>query len=529
MKRIAATAPGLLGLPSNPESKALKPVEAAPASMAARILAIDQGTTGTAAFVFDERLRVRGHSDKEFPQRFPKPGWVEHDAEDIWACTRAVARAALRAADAKAKDLAAVGITNQRETVVAWDARTGKPLTRAIVWQDRRTAARCDELRAQGREAWVRERTGLVTDPYFSATKMEWMLQHVPAVQRAAKAGTLRLGTVDSFLVWRLTGGQVHATEPGNASRTMLYDLDRRGWSDELLSLFGVPREALPEVRRSAGDFGTTAKEALGAEVPIAGVAGDQQAALFGQACHRPGDAKNTYGTGSFLLMNTGSKRPASERLLATVAWDVGGEVEYALEGSIFTTGASVQWLRDGLGIVKQASETERIAKSVPDAGGVRFLPALAGLGAPHWDPHARGMLVGLTRGTTRAHVVRAVLEATAHRSAEVARAMVEDSGVPIRALRVDGGGSMNGFLMQLQADLLGVPVERPKVSETTALGAASLAALGAGVFASRDEIARRWALAKRWEPGMPADERGRRTREWTRFVEAARALGPAV
>ena len=493
--------------------------------MAPRILAIDQGTTGTAAFVFDRRMRVLGTGDKEFPQHFPKPGWVEHDPEEIWDCTRAVVKKALKAAETKPKDLAAVGITNQRETAVAWDARTGKPLTRAIVWQDRRTAPRCEQLRKEGREAWLKDRTGLVTDPYFSATKMEWMLRNAPAVQRAAKAGTLRFGTVDTFLVWRLTGGASYVTEPSNASRTLLYDLDRRDWSDELLALFGVPREALPEIRPSSGDLGTTSREALGAEVPIAGVAGDQQAALFGQACHSPGNAKNTYGTGSFLLMNTGEKRPASQRLLTTVAWDVGGRVEYAMEGAIFTTGASVQWLRDGLGLIRKASDTEEVARSVPDTGGVRFLPALAGLAAPHWDAEARGTFTGLTRGTTKAHLVRAVLEATAHRSAEVLRAMERDSGVQVRTLRVDGGGSMNGFLMQLQADLLGVPVERPRVSETTALGAASLAALGAGVFRSRDEVAKTWALDKRYKPKSTPEARDAQAREWEAFVEKARAL----
>ena len=493
--------------------------------MAPRILAIDQGTTGTAAFVFDAKLRVKGHGDKEFPQHFPKPGWVEHDPEEIWACTQAVARKALRAAKAKPKDLAAVGITNQRETVVAWDARSGKPLARAIVWQDRRTAARCEALKAEGREAWVKDRTGLVLDPYFSATKMEWMLQNVPSVQRAAKDGRLRFGTVDSFLVWRLSGGAAHVTDPSNASRTLLYDLDRRDWSDELLALFGVPREALPTVGPSSGPIATATADVLGAEVPVAGVAGDQQSALFGQACFAPGDAKNTYGTGSFVLMNTGDKRPASTRLLGTVAWDVGGRVEYALEGSIFTTGASVQWLRDGLGLVRKAADTEPLARSVPDSGGVRFLPALAGLGAPHWDPEARGAFTGLTRGTTKAHLVRAVLEATAHRSAEVVRAMEQDSGVRIRTLRVDGGGSMNGFLMRLQADLVGVPVERPKVSETTALGAASLAALGAGLFPSRDAITKVWALDKRFTPKADEAWRAREADAWARFVAAARGL----
>ena len=491
--------------------------------MPRRLLALDQGTTGSAALVFDERLRVKAHADQEFKQHFPRPGWVEHDAEDIWRTTLAVARKALRAAKAKKPD--AVGITNQRETVVAWDARTSKPLCRAIVWQDRRTADRCDALRRDGREAWLRDRTGLVTDPYFSATKMEWMLRNVPKVQQAAKAGTLRFGTIDSWLVWRLTGGATHATDASNASRTLLYDLDRRDWSPELLELFGVPREALPDVVSSSGPVGLTSVETLGAEVPITGMAGDQQAALFGQACFAPGEAKNTYGTGSFLLMNTGEKRPASPRLLATVAWEAGGRVEYALEGGIFTTGASVQWLRDGLGLVKKAADTERLARSVKDTAGVRFLPALAGLGAPHWDAHARGAFVGLTRGATTAHLVRAVLEATAYRSAEVAQAMEEDSGVKLRTLRVDGGGSMNGFLMQFQADLLGVPVERPRVSETTALGAACLAGLGAGVFRSRDDVRKAWALSKRFTPRMPEEDRSMRRAEWAAFVRGARSL----
>lgn len=489
----------------------------------ARILALDQGTTGSAAFVLDEKLRVKGTADKEFAQHFPKPGWVEHDAEDIWRTTVRVARAALRTA--RATRPSCVGITNQRETAVAWDARTSRPLARAIVWQDRRTASRCDQLRKEGREAWIRERTGLVTDPYFSATKMEWLLQNSSKVQKAAKDGTLRLGTIDSWLVWNLTAGSTHATDASNASRTLLYDLDRHEWSDELLELFGVPREALPDVVSNAGPIGLTAKEALGMEVPITGMAGDQQSALFGQACFDAGDAKNTYGTGSFLLMNTGEKRPSSKRLLATVAWETGGRVEYALEGSIFTTGASVQWLRDQLRFFKKAEESEALAKSVPDSGGVRFLPALAGLGAPHWDAEARGTFAGITRGTTPAHMARAVLEATAHRSAEVAAAMEEDSGVKLRTLRVDGGGSMNALLMQTQADLLGVPVERPKVSEATALGAACLAGLGAGVFRSRDDVRKAWALGKRFTPKIDEDERRRRNAEWSAFVEKARAL----
>lgn len=493
--------------------------------MPARILALDQGTTGSAAMVFDDRSQVKAVADREFPQHFPKPGWVEHDADEIWQTTLAVAKAAMRKARLKAGELAAIGITNQRETVVAWDTKTGRPLHRAIVWQDRRTAARCEHLRAEGQEKWVRERTGLVLDPYFSATKMAWLLEHAPKVRKAADAGRLQFGTIDAFLVHRLTGGHATRTDPSNACRTLLYDLAKRDWSDELLELFGVPRDALPEIGPSSGDIATTDGTVLGAEIPIAGMAGDQQAALFGQACHKAGEAKNTYGTGSFLLMNTADKRAKSERLLTSVAWDVGGRVEYCLEGSIFTTGASVQWLRDGLGLIKKASETEKLATSVPDTGGVRFLPALAGLGAPHWDADARGAFVGLTRGTTRAHLVRAVLEATAHRTVEVADAMQTDSGVKLRALRVDGGGSMNGFMMQLQADLLGVPVQRPRVSETTALGAASLAALGAGVFASRKEVADAWTLDAEFKPAMKTSERTQRKSDWARFVQKARAF----
>jgi glycerol kinase len=504
-----------------------------------RILAVDQGTTGTAAFVFDERLRIRGAADQEFRQRFPRPGWVEHDAEEIWRTAQTVvARAKAKAGARGRSGVDAIGITNQRETVVAWDARSGKPLTRAIVWQDRRTADRCSSLEAEGLDGFLRDRTGLVTDPYFSATKMEWMLRNVPKVRRAEESGTLRFGTIDSWLVWKLTEGEAHVTDASNASRTLLYDLDRRDWSDELLDVFGIERSTLPRLVPSSG---TLARAADG--TPICGIAGDQQAALFGQACYRSGDAKSTYGTGSFVLMNTGPKRPVSPRLLATVAWDVDGKVEYALEGSVFTTGASVQWLRDELGFVRRASDTERLARSVPDTGGVRFLPALAGLAAPHWDPHARGALVGLTRGTTKAHLVRAVLEATAYRVAEVVSAMQEDSGVALQALRVDGGGSQNAFLMQLQSDLLGVGVERPRMvalgaraarprrvaAETTALGAACLAALGCGVFSSRDEVAKAWHRDRRWTPRMRAEERARRLEEWRRFVDQARALYAAM
>lgn len=483
--------------------------------MTPRILAIDQGTTGTTAFLFDDKLRVKAHADREFKQHYPEPGRVEHDAEEIWRVTQSVVKKAV----GKTK-VDAIGITNQRETVVAWDAKTGKPLQRAIVWQDRRTAARCGQLKLEGLEPTFRDRTGLVLDPYFSATKMEWMLRESPKVQAAAKAGRLRFGTMDSWIIHKLTDGAAFVTDHSNASRTLLYDLDKKDWNDDLLSIFGVPRETLPTIVPSAGILAQTPDG-----VPISGVAGDQQAALFGQGCFAPGEAKCTYGTGSFLLMNTGQKRPSSKRLLATVAWNLGGKNEYALEGSVFTTGASVQWLRDGLQIIDTAAQTEKLAKSVKDSGGVRYLPALAGLGAPHWDPHARGALVGLTRGTTRAHVVRAVLEATAHRTTEVAHAMEEDSLVHVKTLRVDGGGSMNGFLMQLQADLLGVTVERPRISETTALGAASLAGLGAGIFANRGDVKKAWKLDKRWTPNTEKDARVERARAWREFVEKARSL----
>ncbi|MDQ2676444.1 MAG: glycerol kinase GlpK [Actinomycetota bacterium] len=477
------------------------------------ILAIDQGTTGTTCLVFDRDGGIAGRAYSEFEQHFPRPGWVEHDANEIWDVTLGVARSALEDAGTEGADLDAIGITNQRETVVAWDPESGEPVHRALVWQDRRTAGRCDELREAGREALVRERTGLVLDPYFSGTKIEWLLQN------AEGAGDAVFGTIDSWLVHKLTGR--HVTEASNASRTMLYDIGKGEWDAELCELLGVEIRRLPEVLSSAGEFGVTS--VLGGEVPVTGIAGDQQAALFGQACYEPGDAKNTYGTGSFVLLNSGAELPEPrEGLLTTVAWDLGGETTYALEAAIFVTGAAVQWLRDGLGVITQAAETETLAGSLESNDGVYFVPALTGLGSPHWDPYARGTIVGLTRGSGRAHLARAALEAMAYQTVDAVRAQEAASGEALTELRADGGAAENGWLMQFQADVLGVPVVVPEVSETTALGAAYLAGIGAGVW-ERQEIAERWREAERYEPRMSADERETLLDEWHRAVERAR------
>jgi glycerol kinase len=427
------------------------------------VLAIDQGTTGTTAVLLDRALAVRAAVNQEFPQHFPRPGWVEHDLEEIWASVGATVRKALRQAGARGRDVAAIGITNQRETTALWRRSTGRPVSRAIVWQDRRTTDACAALKAQGREPWVRERTGLVLDPYFSATKLRWLLDHVKGARAAAGSGALAFGTVDTFLCWRLTGG-AHVTDVSNASRTLLMDLATRRWDDDLLALFGVPRAVLPEIRSSSETYGTTRGLAfLPDGIPVCGMAGDQQAALFGQACFAPGDAKCTYGTGAFLLQNVGPRPVHSSRgLLATVAWDVGGEVAYALEGSSFIAGAAVQWLRDGLGLIKTSAEIEPLARQVKDSGGVTFAPALAGLGAPHWRPEARGLIRGLDRGTTAAHLARATLDGIALSVFDLAEAMRVESGQPFRAFKVDGGACRNDLLMQTQADLLGVAVIRP-------------------------------------------------------------------
>ena len=483
------------------------------------ILALDQGTTGSTALVIDAGGRVRGRGYREIPQLFPAPGHVEHDPEDLFQLTLAAARDAIAHAGVAP---AAIGITNQRETVCVWERDTGRPLHRAIVWQDRRTAARCAALARGRRGAAIRRRTGLVLDPYFSATKMEWLLGHVRGLANRVERGDAVFGTVDAWLMHRLTDGAVFATDHTNASRTMLYDLRAGGWADPLLDEFGVPRHALPEVRASSGDFGVAAAQHLGRAVPIAGVAGDQQAALFGQGCWRAGQAKNTYGTGAFLLLHTGARPSASRRgLLTTVACGPRGERAFALEGSVFVAGAAVQWLRDGLGVIAHARETEALARGVADAGGVVFVPAFVGLGAPHWEAAARGTIVGLTRGTTRAHLARAALEAMAFSTKDVLDAMSADAGLRLAALRVDGGAAANDFLMQFQADVLGVPVARPDMLETTALGAAGLAGLAVGVWRRPEDFLggrrfTRFAPARR---GAPARAR---LAEWRRAVATA-------
>ncbi|HEY1130902.1 MAG TPA: glycerol kinase GlpK [Roseateles sp.] len=479
------------------------------------LLALDQGTSSSRALIFDRAGRLLAVSQRELPQHFPQPGWVEHDADEIWTHQVECAREAL--AEAKVR-VAAIGITNQRETVVLWDRKTGRALHKALVWQDRRTADFCEQLKRQGLEPRVRELTGLLLDPYFSATKLRWLLDNVPGARERATRGELAFGTVDSWLLWKLTDGQVHATDPSNASRTLLFDIRRGDWSDELLAAFDIPRSLLPEVRPSAGDFG----QAVEFGVPIAGIAGDQQAALFGQAALAPGQAKNTYGTGCFLLMHTGTQaRTSMQGLVTTRAAQVDATAQYALEGSVFVGGAVVQWLRDGLHAVRSSSEVQALASSVPDAGGVVFVPAFAGLGAPYWRPDARGALLGLTRGTTQAHIAHAALESIAFQSAAVLAAMNADVGAHERLteLRVDGGASANDLLMQFQADLLGIPVLRPRVIETTALGAALLAGLGCGLYESAEDVGAIWQLERAFEPRMSRDEAGARMAQWERAV----------
>jgi glycerol kinase len=487
------------------------------------ILAIDQGTTGTTCIVFGEQAEPVGRAYREFAQHFPRPGWVEHDAAEIWQVTHAVAGEALADAEVRPGELMAVGITNQRETVCAWDPATAEPLCRAIVWQDRRTAERCQELRAAGHEALVRERTGLVLDPYFSATKIEWLLEHVEGLRERALNGGALFGTIDSWLIFRLTGE--HLTDPSNASRTMLYDIAAGRWDPELTELLGIPERALPRVVSSAEALALTKPEALhGHAVPVAGVAGDQQAALFGQACVDPGMGKNTYGTGSFALMHTGFTAPASAPgLLSTVAWGIGGSTSYALEASIFVTGAAVQWLRDALGMIERASDTEALAASLHGNDGVYFVPALTGLGSPHWDSHARGTIVGLTRGTGRAHLARATLEAIAYQTVDALRAMQEASAEPLTELRADGGATANRWLMQFQADVLGVPVVVPEIPETTALGAAYLAGVGLGALTVSD-VRDGWREGARYEPRMGAQEREALLSGWADALECARS-----
>ncbi len=487
------------------------------------ILALDQGTTSSRAIVFDHAGSIVAVAQKEFPQIFPKPGWVEHDPAEIWSTQAGVAAEALTRANVRAADVAAIGITNQRETTVVWDRATGEPIYNAIVWQDRRTAGICDRLKARKLDRVIRRKTGLVLDAYFSGTKVQWILQNVKGARAKAKAGELAFGTVDSWLVWNLTGGKVHVTDPSNASRTMLFDISKGEWDDELLNLFGVPRSMLPEVRSSSEVYGVT--NLLGTPIPIAGIAGDQQAALFGQACTKPGMAKNTYGTGCFMLMNTGTKRIASKNnLLTTVAWRIGDRTDYALEGSIFIAGAVVQWLRDGLEFFRSAAEVEALAAGVSDTGGVFLVPAFAGLGAPHWDQYARGTIVGLTRGSTRAHIARAALEGIVLQVMDVLKAMEADAGIKLKELRVDGGASANDLLMQLQADLLNVPVVRPKVAETTALGAAYLAGLAVGFWKNQADIARQWQVDKRFKPAMKSAARIKISKGWERALSRAKA-----
>jgi glycerol kinase len=487
------------------------------------ILALDQGTTSSRAILFDRQGQVAASAQHEYPQHFPRPGWVEHDPLDIWNSQLACAREVLQDSGVDAGQVAAIGIANQRETTVVWDRRSGEPLCHAIVWQDRRTAEICDALRAAGHAALIQRKTGLELDAYFSATKLQWLLTNVPGAHPRAERGELAFGTVDSWLAYKLTGR--HVTDVSNASRTMLFNINSLRWDEELLALFGVPASMLPEVVASSGQVGVTREECFGRAIPLAGIAGDQQAATFGQACHRRGMVKNTYGTGCFMLMHAGDAPPVSHnRLLSTVGWTIDGRTDYLLEGSVFMGGATVQWLRDGLGIIKQSADVEPLALSVPDSGGVMLVPAFVGLGAPHWDAYARGTIVGMTRGTTGAHIARAAVEAIAYQSAELLAAMQKDAACAVHEVRADGGAARNDMLMQFQADLLGVPVIRPRVTETTALGAAYLAGLAVGFWNSREEIAAQWQAERRFEPRMPEARREEMMARWARAVAHAKS-----
>jgi glycerol kinase len=487
-------------------------------------MALDQGTTSSRAILFEHSGAIAAVDQHEFPQHFPKPGWVEHDPLEIWDSQLRAARGALKKAGASASDVAAIGITNQRETAVVWDRGSGEPIHPAIVWQSRQTAEICEGLRSRGLADEVRVRTGLVIDAYFSATKIRFILDAVDGAQDRAERGELAFGTVDSWLLYKLTGGRIHATEGSNVSRSMIYNIHEREWDELLLEELRIPRAMLPEVRDSSGIFGVADSEWLGGEIPIAGIAGDQQAALFGQGCTSPGRAKNTYGTGCFLLMNTGEEAPISKTgLITTIGWSIGAKTEYALEGSIFIAGAAVQWLRDGLGLIQHASDTEAAARSVEDTGGVYLVPAFVGLGAPYWDERARGAILGITRGTTREQIVRATLESIAYQTRDVVECVREDSGLQLDALRVDGGAAENDFLMQFQADILGAPVERPPVLEVTALGAALLAGLGVGFWNDRAELQSECAGAQIFEPTLAADRREALYAGWQRAVERSR------
>ncbi len=488
------------------------------------ILALDQGTSSSRAIVFGHDGREVARAQQEFPQILPAPGVVEHDPEAIWSSQLMVAREALNKAHATAADVAAIGVTNQRETTILWERDTGRPVANAIVWQSRVTAGECDRLKAQGLEPLFRERTGLVVDAYFSGTKIKHLLDADAILRRRAEAGEILFGTVDTFLIWRLTGGRRHVTDVSNASRTLIFNIHTLDWDDELLVLLQIPRQMLPEVRPSSEVYGQAAAEWFGAEIPIGGCAGDQQAATFGQACFAVGEAKNTYGTGCFLLLNTGTRPVASKTgLLTTVGWQIGGQTTYCLEGSVFIAGAAVQWLRDGLGVIRRSEDVGPLAESVPDAGGVIFVPALVGLGAPYWDAYARGAILGISRGTTAAHIARATVEAMAFQSRDLIDAMQQDSGVKLAQLKVDGGASVNNALMQFQADLLDVPVLRPVVAETTALGAAYLAGLAVGYWENLDDVSRNWQLERRFTSAMSAIERNQRYEQWQRAVERAK------
>lgn len=489
------------------------------------ILALDQGTTSSRAIIFDKAGAIISVAQKEFRQIFPSPGWVEHDASEIWSSQLGVAAEAVAKVGLRGIDIAAIGITNQRETTIVWDRHTGKPVYNAIVWQDRRTAAYCDELKAAGHEQMIREKTGLVIDAYFSATKVKWVLENVDGAKEKAAKGLLAFGTVDAWLVWNLTEGRTHATDITNASRTMLFNIHTQSWDEELLSLFDIPASMLPEVKQSSELIAETASSIFSVTIPIAGIAGDQHAALFGQMCTSPGMVKNTYGTGCFMLMNIGEQPIISQNnLVTTIAWKINGKVEYALEGSIFIAGAVVQWLRDGLGIIRSSSEVEALATKVVQNDGVYLVPAFAGLGAPHWDQHARGTLVGMTRGTTSAHIARAALESIAYQTMEVLRAMEADAGISIKELRVDGGATNNNLLMQFQADILGTQVIRPKITETTAMGAAYLAGLATGFWKDKEEIARQWQVDHSFSPAGKEEDVRKWVKGWGHAVKAVKA-----
>ncbi len=488
------------------------------------ILALDQGTTSSRAIVFDGNGQIKAVAQREFTQHYPQPGWVEHDPEQIWSSQLAVAQDAIASAGLHARDIKAIGITNQRETTVVWERASGKPIHNAIVWQDRRTAAACDALKARGLEAAITAKTGLLADAYFSGTKIAWILDHVPGARARAAAGELAFGTIDSWLVWKLTDGAVHATDATNASRTLLCNIHTGRWDDELLAWLNVPAQVLPRIRPSSDVIAETAANLFGARIPVAGIAGDQQAALFGQRCTTPGMAKNTYGTGCFMLMNTGDEVVHSKsRLLSTAACATGNKKQYALEGSVFIGGAVVQWLRDGLGIIRSSAEVEALAGSVPDNGGVYLVPAFVGLGSPHWDPHARGTIMGLTRGSSAGHIARAALESIAYQTADVLHAMATDSGIDLRELRVDGGAARNDALMQFQANLLGLRVVRPQIQETTALGAAYLAGLGCGFWKNPAQLNAQWQVERTFEPRMSRDQAAHLLAGWHRAVERSK------